>query len=417
VTSRFGSAPLIPQDLIAHYIRELGKCGEQPNGGIIRPQYSQSWVEARGLIAEWMHEAGLDIRYDSVGNLYGRLVGVDDRRTILTGSHIDTVQLGGKYDGALGVLCGLAALETLRKNVGQPQRSLEVVALCEEEGSRFHANYFGTRAILGLIDRQEFAHLLDQDGVSLAEAMISVGLSPERFQESIRDDIDAFIELHIEQGPILYESGIDIGVVTGITGLCWLNVIVSGRADHAGTTPMDSRLDALQCAVNLVLAISDVAKRRGRPAVATVGMMKVEPGGANIVPGLVSFSVDMRHPDDAELMKMIEEVRKCCQEIASDASIDVSVELVKNEESAPTDERLQQVIIGAAQACNVSWTSISSGAGHDSQLMAKHIPSAMIFVPSVDGRSHSAMEYTLDRACAIGAHVLATSLYALAYDQ
>lgn len=411
-----GTCPvMIDAATMGRYVTELGSRGEQPGGGLIRPQYSEAWVQARDLLADWMHDAGLKVRHDSVGNLFGRLVGRDDRRTILTGSHIDTVRLGGKYDGALGVLTGLAALAALRAQAGTPARSLEVVALCEEEGSRFHANYFGSRAILGLLGGTDFNGLRDEEGVTLAQAMHEVGLDPARYRESVRHDIDAFLELHIEQGPVLYEAGTDIGVVTGITALCWQTVTVTGRADHAGTTPMDARRDALQGAARMALEIAAVAQRRGRPAVATIGMWQVRPGGANIVPQQVTFSVDMRHPDDAELAAMVTELRARCDEVAQAEGLGLDIEMIKREAPAPTDPRLQQVLAEAAETCEASWRHMPSGAGHDSQLFARHLRSAMLFVPSVDGRSHSAAEHTPDEACALGARVLATALHRLAY--
>lgn len=400
---------------MGRYVTELGRCGEQPGGGLIRPQYSEAWVQARDLLADWIRDAGLEVRYDSVGNLFGRLVGDDDRRTILTGSHIDTVHLGGKYDGALGVLTGLAALAALHTHAGKPARSVEVVALCEEEGSRFHANYFGSRAILGLADGTEFDGLRDEAGVTLSQAMREVGLDPARYRESVRGDIDAFLELHIEQGPVLYEEGTDIGVVTGITALCWQTVTVTGRADHAGTTPMDARRDALQGAARMALEIAAVARRRGRPAVATIGKWEVRPGGANIVPQQVTFSVDMRHPDDAELAAMITELRARCSQVARTEELGLDIDMIKREAPAPTDPRLQQVLADAAETCGASWRRMPSSAGHDSQLFAHHLPTAMLFVPSVNGRSHSAAEHTPDEACALGAQVLATALHRLAY--
>jgi allantoate deiminase len=175
------------------YVESLGAFGQQMEGGIVRPVYGPAWVQARQQLAAWMREAGLEVYEDAVGNLFGRLRGADEARTILTGSHIDTVKLGGKFDGALGVLAALAALRALREQVGMPRRSLEMVALCEEEGSRFHGNFWGTRAMLGLIKPQEFDSLRDDEGTSIAEAMRAVGLSPERYREAVRDDLDAFI--------------------------------------------------------------------------------------------------------------------------------------------------------------------------------------------------------------------------------
>src|SRR5258708_26594697 len=183
-------------------IETLGAIGEQPGGGIIRHVYDSAWVAARQTLAEWMRAAGLAVREDAVGNLFGRIEG-DSPRTILTGSHIDTVQLGGRYDGALGVLSALAALRVLKDTAGEPRKSLEMVALCEEEDSRFHANFWGTRGILGLISPAEMDALRDSAGVTIGEAMSAVGLDPELYADATRDDLDAVVELHIAQGQIL----------------------------------------------------------------------------------------------------------------------------------------------------------------------------------------------------------------------
>src|SRR5438128_7557971 len=186
-------------------VETLGAIGEQAGGGIIRHVYDQAWIAARRQVVDWLRDAGLQVREDAVGNLFGRLEG-ERRRTILTGSHIDTVRLGGRYDGALGVLSALAAVRLLKQRLGTPLRSLEVVALCEEEDSRFHCNFWGTRGILGLIDPAELQALQDVHGTTIGEAMQQIGLHPENVKQAIRNDLDAFVELHIEQGRILFDE-------------------------------------------------------------------------------------------------------------------------------------------------------------------------------------------------------------------
>ena len=403
-----------PQTM-ARYVETLGRCGEQPDGAMIRYQYDAAWVRAQDVLRELMTEAGLEVHQDSVGNTFGTLRGTEPGDTVLTGSHVDTVTLGGKYDGALGVLGGIAALGALKRQAGQPRRTLQVVGLCEEEASRFHANFFGTRAMLGLVEESEFDDLRDDDGVTLGEAMRQIGLDPARFREARRTDLASFLELHIEQGRRLYDSGIDIGVVTGITGISWLTITVNGRADHAGTTPMQSRHDAMRGAARMAEAVIVIAEQQGDPAVATAGKWDVRPGGSNIVPEEVVFSVDVRHPDQAVLDAMGDAIRSRCTEIAAELRLEVTVEAVKTEPPAPTDERLQQVIADAADACGATWQRMPSGAGHDSQVMSVHVPTAMVFVPSVDGKSHTRTEYTTPEYCALGASVLAGALYQLAY--
>src|SRR5256714_7634195 len=303
----------IEPSLLEHYVEALGSIGQQAGGGIVRPVYSSAWIEAREQLAEWIRSAGLEVREDAVGNLFGRLRGSDDTRTILSGSHIDTVKLGGKFDGALGVLAALVALQTLREQVGKPQRSLEMVALCEEEGSRFPAHYWGTRGILGLIQPGELETLRDDDGVSIAEAMRAAGFPPERYHEAQRHDLEAFLELHIEQGRILYDEKVDIGIVESITGIQRLLIMVEGRADHAGTTPMDLRRDALQGAALMAVGRRRVVERVGRAARVALGGGGVLAGDTHVRPGLVRFSVDLRYPEEVTKQRLAGAIRAQCE--------------------------------------------------------------------------------------------------------
>lgn len=401
---------------LEQYIEKLGTIGLQAGGGIIRPVYSPAWVLARKQLAEWMSAAGLEVRDDAVGNLFGRLRGtIDDMRTILSGSHIDTVKLGGRFDGALGVLSALIALQTLREQAGKPQRSLEVVALCEEEGSRFQAHYWGTRGMLGLIRDGDLQALRDDDGLSIAEAMQAAGLSPERYREAMRQDLDVFLELHIEQGRILYDEQINIGIVESITGLHRQLITVLGRADHAGTTPMNLRRDAFQGAALMAIEITRVVEQKGWPAVVTMGKWEVKPGAVNIVPAEARFSIDLRHPEEATKQELVEAIRTTCETIAKQRGLSVSIETTGNSPPARMDSRLQQVLVQSAQACGATWKFMPSGAGHDSELMARRVPTAMLFVPSVEGRSHSPAEYTTLEDAVRGATVLAAALYQLGY--
>ncbi len=406
----------IDSSRLEQYIEKLGTIGLQAGGGIIRPVYSPAWVQARKQLTEWISTAGLEVREDAVGNLFGRLRGtIDDTRTILTGSHIDTVKLGGRFDGALGILSALVALQTLREQAGKPRRSLEMVALCEEEGSRFQAHYWGTRGMLGLIRDGDLQALRDDDGLSIAEAMQAAGLSPERCREAVRQDLDMFLELHIEQGRILYDEQINIGIVESITGLHRQLVTVLGRADHAGTTPMDLRRDAFQGAALMAIEITRLVEQKGRPAVVTMGKWEVRPGAVNIVPAEARFSIDLRHPEEATKQELVEAIRTTCETIAKERGLSVSIETTGNSLPAPMDSHLQQVLVQSAQACGATWKFMPSGAGHDSELMARRVPTAMLFVPSVEGRSHSAAEYTTLEDAVRGARVLATALYQLAY--
>ena len=400
---------------LQHSIEVLGAIGQQPEGGIVRPVYSPAWVEAREQLATFMHAAGLDVRVDAMGNLFGRLHGSDESHTLLTGSHFDTVPLGGKFDGALGILAGIVALQALRENLGKPRRSLEVVALCEEEGSRFPAHCWGTKGILGLIDPAELDGVRDAHGITIAEAMRAVGLAPERYREAMRTNLEAFFELHIEQGRILFDEGIDLGIVTAITGLQHVWITVKGQADHAGTTPMDVRHDALQGAAHMAVEVTHLVEQAGRPAVVTLGAWNVQPGAVNVVPGEVSFSVDVRHPEEETLQRLSAAIRAQCEAIAHERHLSISIEITGMSLPSKMDPGLQAELVKAAEACGATWKWLPSGAGHDSQIMARHLPTAMLFVPSVAGRSHSPAEYTTAEDAARGASVLATALSLLAY--
>jgi allantoate deiminase len=396
-------------------VEALGHYGEQPGGGLIRPVYSPAWKAAQTQLGEWFAEAGLQVREDAVGNLFGRLEG-ESSRTVLTGSHIDTVLLGGRYDGALGVLSALGAVRALKQHAGKPRRSLEVVALCEEEDSRFHANFWGTRGMLGLIRASELHDLVDEDGTSIAEAMREFGLPPEQYHEAVRTDLDAFVELHIEQGRILYDEQVPLGVVETITGLYRYLTTVEGRTDHAGTTPMDLRRDAVQAAAHMALDITRIVERAGRPAVVTTGKWDVQPGAWNIVPGQASFSVDLRHPDEATKQALAAQLRDTCDRIAAERGVSVRYALASDVLPMAMHPDIQAVLVAAAEADGLSYKRMVSGAGHDSQVMATRVPTGMLFVPSVDGRSHSAAEYTTPEDAARGARVLATALHRLAYS-
>lgn len=409
-----GSLRITPQQVSA-MVSRLGRHGEQPTGGIIRPQYSVAWVSARDEVAGMMREAGLIVNVDAVGNLFGRLPGLSNNRTVLTGSHLDTVQLGGKYDGALGILAGIAALAALKEECGSPALNLEVVAFCEEEASRFHGNYFGTRAILGLVAPDEPQRLCDANGVLMSDAMLAVGLDPSSIGQARRTDVDAFIELHIEQGRILADSATAIGIVTAITGVVWRVFRVVGRADHAGTTPMRMRKDALRCAARIALAAADIAEAAGDPAVATAGQWRVHPGGPNIVPELVEFSLDVRHPDGLALHELVSQIDAEAESSARRYGTVVQAATVKNHPPAPMHAGLQEVLDAAARTCEATSQPIASGAGHDSQLWAQHVPTAMLFVPSIEGRSHVSAEFTTPEDGALGARVLAHALHRLAY--
>ena len=409
-----GPLPIDGERLKAR-IDQLGEIGRHPAGGLYRPLYSQAWAEAMGLVETWMREAGLETRRDAVGNLFGRLAGRESQRVVLTGSHIDTVLQGGKYDGALGIHAALAAVEALARVHGRPRKTLEVVAICEEEGSLFHSDFWGARAIRGLLAPGEAERIHDPAGRSLAEAMRAQGLDPARLAEAARDDLDAFLELHIEQGRILESEGLPLGVVETITGQCHLKVVVEGRQDHAGTTPMDLRRDALAGAAEIVARLSDAAAALGRPAVATVGRLEVSPGAVNIVPGRVVFTVDARSPILDQLERLRGEIEQIVRTVAVRRCLTARIEPLSWHAPVPLNPDLRRLLTATAERAGYRVLSMPSGAGHDSQILAGLTPTAMLFVPSQDGKSHRPDEYTPIEQVVPGVQVLAGALAALAY--
>lgn len=414
VSEPFGSA--VNAKLLERHIEELGSIGVRAEGGLYRGVYTKPWADAMRLVNSWMGEAGLETRSDPVGNLFGRLTGTGDSDgVVLTGSHIDTVIGGGKYDGALGIHSAIAAIELLKREFGMPLRHLEVYVACEEEGSRFQGNLWGTRALVGKTDPAEVERLRDDAGISIAEAMTGQGLDPTKILLAKRNDILAFVELHIEQGPTLNERGYDVGIVSSIVGGRNIEVSICGRADHAGTTPMRSRRDALIGAAEIILGVNTAALDIGDPGVATVGTLALRPGSVNVVPEACTFTIDTRHADTQKREQLLQAIYECIDSVATSRGLDVQVRTLADHDPVAMSGELISLLSRSATAERVTFTSIVSGAGHDSDRMAKHFPTAMIFVPSAEGGSHNPNEFTPLHQIFPGVGVLARALYELAY--
>jgi allantoate deiminase len=395
---------------------ELAQRGALPAGGIYRALYTPAWVSATELVQGWVKDAGLLARRDAVGNVWGRMEASRGGRVIATGSHIDTVRGGGALDGALGVVAAVEAVASLVQSFGRPTRILECVAICEEEGSRFDTNFWGARAIADRIEPNEATRARDADGVTLADAMRGVGLDPEKAAQAARRDIDIFIELHIEQGPILDQAQERLGIVKVIAGTAHLEVVVRGEADHAGAAAMDRRRDALLGASEMTLAIAKAATDMGAPAVATVGTISVEPAQVNVVPGVARFTVDVRHSDDRQRRELVSEIERACKLIALERELRLEVRTLRDRPPVALNERVSDILRRAARASGAEPRDMTSGAGHDSQILAAAASVGMLFVPSIGGRSHRADEATAAEDVVLGTRVLATALHELAYS-
>ncbi len=328
------------------------------------------------------------------------------------GSHIDTVPEGGRFDGALGVLGGLHAVRLLREWGVEPRRPVWLAAFMDEENTRFNTAMFGSRAFCGE-DLRGLGGRRDADGVTLAEAMEAWGRDPERHGEARRiEEVGHYLELHVEQGPRLEAAGTDIGVVTSIVGLVGYRARVTGRANHAGTTPMRLRRDALAGAARMVLAIRDLARGR-EEATANVGVIRVGPGSSNVIPGVCELSIDLRAPAAAGVRELDEDCRAALGAIADEEGLALALEETYRVPPAPLSGELVELIEGAAATEGAGAARMASGAGHDAMVLATHVPAGMLLVPSRGGVSHSPDEYSSPEQCELGARVLARAVAAL----
>lgn len=395
----------------------LASHGAYEDTGVWRPAYSPEWVTAQDQIAAWCEAAGLATYRDAVGNVWGRLEGTEPGKVIATGSHIDTQLPGGRYDGALGVLSGLLALRALKEQFGTPKRTLEMVSLCLEETSgRFPTSQmWGSRAIAGAIAPEDPGNVFDYDGISIADAMLSVGLDPEKVAEATRDDIDVFVELHIEQGPLLEEQGIPVAVVKRITGIRTYRITLRGRADHAGGRPMDMRRDAMGGAAEIITGVLNNAYRMGRPAVTTVGRIHAEPNLPSIVPQEVRFTVNARHPDPVAGKILYARHEDLIKDVAARHDLDLVWEIGGEGKPSVLDAELVQLFRDVARDLNIPATTMDSAGGHDSGRMSQIARTVMLFVPSKNGRSHTPDEFTAIKDIVPGIEVLAAGLHRLAY--
>ncbi|HEY7693830.1 MAG TPA: M20 family metallo-hydrolase [Gaiellaceae bacterium] len=402
--------------LVERLLLELARHGAHGETGVWRTVYSPEWVAAQDQVAGWLAEAGLEVRRDAVGSVWGKLAGSEGGPAIATGSHVDSQTPGGRYDGALGVIGGLVALRTLREQFGTPRRTLEAVSLCEEEASRFHAtNFWGSRAIVGAISPDEPDRIRDRDGTSIGEAMRSVGLDPQRIPEARRDDLDAWIELHIEQGPILETAGLQVGVVDAITAIRHYVVELRGRSDHAGARPMEGRLDPMAGFAEIVTAVIGVALDSGAPAVTTVGRVEVEPNLPSAVPDAVTFTLDSRHPDQQAVDAQHARQEQLMREIAERRGLQISWTKPLDLPACPSDPAIVAALERAATEEGIPFRRMHSGAGHDTQNIARIAKTAMVFARSKDGRSHTPEEFTSVEDAVAAIRVLAATLHALAY--
>jgi len=392
-------------------IAELARIGATPAGGVSRPALTPADIEGRRWYQERIAEARLDYAMDGAGNQSAILFSdPPSEKRILAGSHLDSVPNGGRYDGSLGVLVALEALRTLKDNDITPPVTLEAVNFTDEESAIM--GLMGSKAVVGQLTAADFERSR-VDIEELKRRFTAVGITRQSMLAATREDVLAWVELHIEQGTRLEQSGIDIGVVDAIVGIRSIHVTFRGEAAHAGTKPMDLRRDALWGAASFVLRAREYVMRNYSPGVCNVGMINAEPGAFNIVPAEVYCALEFRHGSDEEMDLMEADLLRLLDECAAEFDLSLSYEATPPVIPATMDETVMDAIERAADSLGLSHQRMLSFAGHDTQNVANIAPAAMYFVPSVDGISHNPNEFTSDADCVNGANLMLHTLLEL----
>jgi N-carbamoyl-L-amino-acid hydrolase len=394
----------IDADRLLSRIRALGDIGRN-DGRLTRLALSDADKAGRDQLVTWIRQAGLDVAVDRIGNIFGIWTNDDSAGTapILIGSHIDSVIDAGIYDGCYGVLSGLEVIETLRAAGFAPARPIAVAAFTNEEGVRYAPDMLGSLVYAGGLAVEDALAVVGTDGTRLGAELQRIGYAgsePPGFPKP-----HAYVELHIEQGPVLEREGVALGAVENLQGISWQRVSIEGVANHAGTTPMSMRRDAGHAAARVNLFLRERALASNTPTVATVGSLALEPNAINVIPSRATFTVDLRDPDEQRLQAEEAALAAYLDALSSEGFV-ISVERLARFAPVTFDPRIVAMIESAAKTRGIVSKRMTSGAGHDAQMMARIAPAAMIFVPSIDGVSHSPREYTPDADLVAGANVL-----------
>ncbi len=398
------SQPAVNQERLQASVTQLAAFGKDASGNPNRVAFSDGDIKGREFVISLMKDAGLEVTIDYAGNIRGKRKGKSaTKKPIFFGSHIDMVPQGGNYDGCVGSMGAIEVIKTLGENNLVTDHPLEVIIFSNEEGG-----LLGSRAISGVLGKEALS-VVNSTGHSMVEGLKRIGGDPAKIGEMAlpSGSIAAFIELHIEQGGILDKEMVDIGIVVGIVGIKWWDVEVTGFANHAGTTPMDARQDALLAAAQFILAVNKVITGVEGKQVGTVGRISASPGAPNVIPGNVKLSLEIRDLSSEKIKMLFASVREEAEKIASASDTQIRFTPIDaNSEPALTDKNIQAAIAEVATKLGLSFRQMQSGAGHDAQDMALIAPAGMIFVPSKAGISHSPKEYTSPEDMANGANVL-----------
>lgn len=393
----------------------LSSISDDEGPGTTRLLYSPSWLQAQKELKARFESLGMKCHFDAVGNLYGTLEGTEmPEKIIATGSHVDTVARGGKLDGQLGIFGGYLAVKNLLETFGRPKKSIQIISVAEEEGSRFPYAFWGSKNIFGLAKKEDVENIKDANGIGFVEAMRKCGFD---FAAGSKEKInmDAFIELHIEQGNFLEEENFTVGVVDSIVGQKRYNITLKGEANHAGTTLMRFRKDTVECMARIVIHAIDKAKAAGDPLVVTFGKVVPKPNTVNVVPGETLFTMDCRHTNEKFLEAFTTDLEADMKKIADSQGITIELDNWMNEAPVFMDKKIVDIIERACRENKMNYKVMHSGAGHDSQIFAPRVPTGMIFVPSIKGISHNPAEDTKVEDLREGIKTLAYTLHELAY--
>jgi N-carbamoyl-L-amino-acid hydrolase len=393
-------------------VETLGKCGALKGGGNSRIALTADDKLGRDLVVSWMRELDLSIDIDQLGNVIGTRAGRTAGKPILIGSHIDTVGTGGLYDGNLGVLAGLEVIERLNELEVTTEYPVAVGFFTNEEGVRFTPDMMGSMTHQGHLDCLAMLDTVGFDGVKLSDALVDIGYDGDTPCGEVR--VKAFLELHIEQGPVLEREGIEIGAVTGVQGISWSQFEIQGVSNHAGTTPMSLRQDAGFAAMAIAQYVRSLAIEMGGYQVATVGNFEIKPNLINVVPHKAKMTVDLRNVDNDLLKQAEAKLAAFVEKIASEENVEISKQQLVRFDPVGFDNELVSLIESKAKAQGNSVKRMPSGAGHDAQAFAPNCPTGMIFVPSKGGISHNIKEYTAPEQIEAGANILLSVVLDLA---
>ena len=393
-------------------LMELAEIGSTEKGGVCRLALTDLDREGRDLFVRWCEEAGCSVTVDQVGNIFARRAGRSpDRAPVMTGSHLDSQPTGGKFDGAYGVLAGLELIRTLNDYGYETDAPIEVVAWTNEEGSRFAPAMMASGAFGGVFDLDFVLSRTDPDGKTFGEELARIGYAGK---EAVGEHaVGAYLEAHIEQGPILEAEKKTVGVVTGAQGQRWYEITVTGMEAHAGPTPMHRRRDALVGASRMVDTVNRIGLAHQPNACSTVGMLDVSPNSRNTIPGRVFFTVDFRHPVEETLAQMDADLRAACESIAGEIGLEVDLQQIWHFPATPFDPRCVAAVRESAEAGGFEHMDIVSGAGHDACYVAQVAPTGMIFVPCEDGISHNEIENAEPGDLAAGCQTLLDAMVRL----